>query len=105
MKERHREEADDDKMLSNNFLIETKSNSRELLSQDGGGGGRFYFNQGDKSQSSGMEGLKNTLAGHGTVSAANYANGYRDVFYLMDKFKEESKGQGTTDICMLFSFW
>ena len=107
MKDRHRqEEAEDDKILANHFLIDTKSNSRDLMSQDGATAGRFYLNhQADKSQStSGMEGLKG-LVGHGTVSPANYANGHRDVFYLMEKFKEESKGQGTTDICVLFSFW
>ena len=86
--------------------MDTKSNSREGLSQEEAPvGGRYYFNN-DKSQSiSGIEGLKNTVTQGGNVSATNYANGHRDVFYLMEKFKEESKGQGTTDICMLFSFW
>lgn len=29
----------------------------------------------------------------------------RDVFFLMDRFKEDNNGQGTTDIYQLFSYW
>jgi len=29
----------------------------------------------------------------------------RDVYFLMDKYKTENNGIGTTDICQLFSFW
>ena len=39
------------------------------------------------------------------MHASAFSNGQRDVYYLMEKFKEASKGQETTDICVLFSFW
>jgi hypothetical protein len=29
----------------------------------------------------------------------------RDINFLMDKYKEENHGKGTTDICILFSYW
>ena len=29
----------------------------------------------------------------------------RDVHFLMERYKEDNKGQGTTDICRLFSYW
>jgi hypothetical protein len=29
----------------------------------------------------------------------------RDIFYLMEKFKDDNKGVETRDICVLFSYW
>jgi hypothetical protein len=29
----------------------------------------------------------------------------RNINFLLEKFKEENNGIGTTDICVLFSFW
>lgn len=30
---------------------------------------------------------------------------HRDVFYLMERFKEDNNGVATTDVCVLFSYW
>jgi len=29
----------------------------------------------------------------------------KDVFFLMERYKEDNNGQVTTDICQLFSYW
>ena len=36
---------------------------------------------------------------------SKYENGNRDVHYLMKEYKKATKGESTTDICVLFSFW
>lgn len=36
---------------------------------------------------------------------SKYENGNRDVYFLMDQYKKATKGEQTTDICVLFSFW
>lgn len=32
-------------------------------------------------------------------------NNARDIYFLMQRYKDDNKGQGTTDICLLFSYW
>ena len=29
----------------------------------------------------------------------------RDIYFLMQRYKEDNNGVGTTDICILFSYW
>ena len=79
-------------MHTNNFMMDPDSASKQQAVQQQK---QYAFNKFNNKQ---MLASANMETNTGLSST-------RDVFFLMDRFKEDNNGQATTDICQLFTYW
>ena len=79
-------------MLTNNFILGTDTSSKQQALQQQKQYAENKFNNKQMLTSANMD------ANTGIQST-------RDVFFLMDRFKEDNNGQATTDIYQLFTYW